>query len=319
MVFYQFLIQVLLLFHNLLYLLKMRQAFMNGPLYQKIHLKDSKSFNVLKVDRPFFIVPWHVHPEVEIMLVTSGHGTRFVGDSIESFKPYDLVMVGSNVPHVWKNGHEHYEEGSGLLAEAHVILLKLDCFGKDFFNIPEMKAVKELFVKAERGLKFEGKTKERIAEKIISAYAYEGIGQFLCLMEILDELSGSKEYSFLSSVGYNQNVKVNDLRPLDNVIDFIMKNFRKEITLTQVAHVANMAPTAFCRYFKARTNKTVVQFINELRIGYARKLLMETRTNVEQICFESGFNNVSNFYEQFRKITGKSPFKYRKEHRARMF
>ena len=292
---------------------------MNGPSYQKIHLKDHKSFNILQVDRPFFIVPWHVHPEVEIMLVTSGHGTRFVGDSIESFKPYDLVMVGSNVPHVWKNGHEHYEEGSTLLAEAHVILFKSDCFGKDFFSIPEMNAVNELFIKAERGLKFEGKTKEKVSEKIKEAYARQGTGQILGLIEILDELSRSKEYSFLSSSGYNQKVKVSDLQPLNNVIDFIMKNFRKEITLTQVADVANMAPTAFCRYFKRSANKTVVQFINELRIGYAHKLLMETRTNVEQICFESGFNNVSNFYEQFRKITGKSPFRYRKEHSARAF
>jgi AraC-like DNA-binding protein len=292
---------------------------MNGPLYQKIHLKDNKSFNILKVDRPYFIVPWHVHPELEIMLVTSGHGTRFVGDSMESFKPYDLVMVGPNLPHVWKNGHEHYDENSCLLAEARVILFRDDCFGNGFFNMPEMKAVKELFIKAERGLRFEGKTKEKIAKKIIKAYAQQGIAQFLCLIEILDQLSKSKEYSFLSSNGYNQKVHASDLQRLNMVIDFIMKNFRKEITLDQVASVASMAPTALCRYFKGCTNKTLVQFINELRIGYAHKLLMETSNNVEQVCFDCGFNNVSNFYEQFKKITGKSPFKYRKEHSESVF
>ena len=127
---------------------------MNNPLFQKIHLQNNRSFNVLKVERPYFIVPWHVHPEIEIMFVMRGHGTRFVGDSIENFKPNDLVIVGSNLPHVWKNDREHYEEGSNLVAEARVILLREDCFGADFFKVPEMSSVRDLFIRAERGLKF---------------------------------------------------------------------------------------------------------------------------------------------------------------------
>jgi AraC-like DNA-binding protein len=287
---------------------------MKKPLFQKIHLTENKSFNILKVDRPYFIVPWHFHPEIEIMLITNGTGTRFVGDSIEGFAPYDLVMVGSNLVHVWKNSHQHYEESSNLLAEARVILFREDCFGKDFFNIPEMSAIKNLLVRAGRGLKFFGKTRLSVTKKIIAAYEQSEFDRFLSLIELLHELSQSEEYSMLSSIGYVQQVQASDLYHLNIILDYLIKNFRQEIKLEQIASLANMSPTAFCRYFKSRTNKTLIQFINELRIGYAKKMLVESRDNISTICFEAGFHNISNFYDHFNKITGKLPSQFRKEH-----
>lgn len=292
---------------------------MQKPLFQKIRLKENKSFNILKVHRPYFVVPWHFHPEIEIMLVMDGHGTRFVGDSIEPFHPHDLVMVGANLAHVWKNNHEHFEEDSGVMAEARVILFQESCFGRDFFSIPEMTRISNLLLRAKRGIKFKGKTKETVARRIIEAYEHEDAKQFVSLIGILDELASTEEYRYLCSTGYNQNVQASDLIRLNGVLDFLMKNFRSAIKLEEVAAVANMSANAFCRYFKARTNKTVIQFVNELRIGYARRLLVETQSNIDQVAFDSGFHNLSNFYEQFRKITGKSPFRFRKEHSERIF
>lgn len=292
---------------------------MQKPLFQKIHLKENKSFNILKVHRPYFVVPWHFHPEVEIMLVINGHGTRFVGDSIERFQPYDLVMVGANLAHVWKNNHEHFEEDCGVIAEARVILFRESCFGNDFFSVPEMTRISDLLLRAERGIKFEGKMKERIARLIIDAYELEGSKQFIALISILDELASTEEYSYLCSAGYDQKVQASDLSRLNSVLDYLMKNFHKSIKLEEAASVANMSPNAFCRYFKARTNRTVIQFVNELRIGHAHKLLVETQSNIDQVAFDSGFRNLSNFYEQFQKITGKSPFRFRKEHNQKVF
>lgn len=292
---------------------------MQGPLFQKIRLKENKSFNILKVERPYFAVPWHFHPEVEIMLVVRGHGTRFVGDSIERFEPYDLVMIGANLAHVWKNSHEHFTDDTDLIAEARVILFQESCFGMNFFSIPEMSAISELLSRAERGIKFTGKTRERVADLIIHAHTLEGAKQFAALIGILDELATTKDYSYLCCAGYNQKVQASDLIRLNTVLDYLMKNFHKPIRLEDVANIANLTPNAFCRYFKTRTNKTVIQFVNELRIGYAHKLLVETQSNIDQIAFDSGFHNLSNFYEQFQKITGKSPFRFRKEHNQKVF
>ena len=178
---------------------------MQKPLFQKIHLTGQRSFNILKVDRPYFIVPWHFHPEIEIMLITNGTGTRFVGDNIEQFGSNDLVVIGSNLTHVWKNSPEHYEEFSGLRAEARVILFREDCFGEGFFNAAEMKGIKNMLTKAERGLKFFGNTASSAKDKIITAYQHSELERFISLICILNELSQSKEYSILSSIGYVQN------------------------------------------------------------------------------------------------------------------
>lgn len=291
---------------------------MKTPLFIKLHLPD-KPYDMQKVTKPYFIVPWHFHPEIEIMLVTSGKGTRFVGDSIEYFEPYDLVMLGPNLAHVWKNDQEHYREGAGLTAQCIYTVFTEESFGKDFFNIPEMSKVKQLLSKSSRGIKFEGKTKLRVTEKILESFHQTGVEQFISLVGILNELSISEEYTFLSTIGYDQKVQASDMQRLNGVLDFLMKNFRNEIKLEQVANIASMSPTSFCRYFKSRTNKTVIQFLNEIRIGHAHKLLIETQYNMDQVSAESGYKNVSNFYEQFQKITGKSPFKFRKEHSESIF
>ena len=138
-------------------------------------------------------------------------------------------------------------------------------------------------------------------------------------MEILHELSITDEYCLLSSIGYNGKIQASDLHRLNDVLDYLMKNFRNEIKLEEIAETANMSPTSFCRYFKSRTNKTVFQFINEIRIGHAHKLLVETQYNMDQMCFESGFINVSSFFKQFKAITGKTPSKFRKDHNERIF
>ncbi len=292
---------------------------MKTPLFVKIHLPKSKPFDVQKVVKPYFVVPWHFHPEFEIMLVTQGKGTRFVGDSIECFEPYDLVMLGPNLAHVWKNHQEHYEENVPHVAECIYTLFREDSFGDSFFNIPEMNKISKLLSKASRGIKFEGKTKALVAEKILASLHQTGVEQFVTLVDILHLLSNSEEYTFLATIGYDQKVQASDLQRLNGVLDYLMKNFKNEIKLEQVANIANMSPTSFCRYFKNRTGKTVTQFINEIRIGHAHKMLIETQFNMDQISYESGYKNVSNFHEQFMKITGKSPFRFRKEHSESVF
>ena len=287
---------------------------MHEPLFQHIRIAEDQSYNIIKVDRPYFVVPWHFHPEIELMMVTAGEGTRFVGDSISQFGPGDLVLVGANLSHVWKSSDRHYENNSPLRAQARVILFREECFGEFFFKSPELKPIQALFQRAQRGIHFYGKTQQLVAEKIVKAYAEQGAKRLMTFLDILHNLATSYQYTELASLSYKQSMEAGDFVRLNKVLDFLMVQFRNPLRLEEVAAQANMSPTAFCRYFKNRTNKTVIGFINDLRIDYAHKLLIGSSAKISDICFECGFNNVSNFYEQFQTITGRTPAQYRKEH-----
>jgi AraC-like DNA-binding protein len=289
---------------------------MTEPLFQHIYLNNNQSYNLLKVDRPYFIVPWHFHPEIEIMSVIKGEGTRFVGDHIGNFGPGDLVMVGANIRHCWKNGPMHHEGNPRCRAKAHVILFRENSFGKDFFKTSELVKIHELLERAGRGVRFTGKTQRIVSEKIMHAYAQRGVKRFIAFIDILDQLAESKEYTLLSGSYPKTGPVASDMQRLNQVLDFMMKNFKQPVKLEEIAAQACMSPTAFCRYFKAHTNKTVINFLNELRIGFAKKQIMEELQNINEICYSSGFNNVSNFYEQFKKVVGCSPLQFRKMHKT---
>lgn len=291
---------------------------MTEPIFQHIYLNDDESYNILKVDRPFFVVPWHVHPEIEIMYIVEGEGSRFVGDHIENFTAGDLVVVGSNLPHCWKNGPGHYEQGSAYRAKARVILFREESFGQEFFNIKELKNIREMFRRAQQGICFKGRTAAIAAEKIINAYEQNGAKRFISFVDILNDLAESKEYKLLTSEGYRPPLFTSDMQRLNKVVDHLMENFQKPIKLDDVASLAYMSPTAFCRYFKNHTNKTVFRFLNELRVGFAKKLLLEDKDNISDIHYVCGFNNASNFYEQFKKIAGCSPLQFRKQYVNRL-
>lgn len=288
---------------------------MQKPLFQHIYLTEETSYNILRVDRPHFVVPWHFHPEVEIMYVVEGEGSRIVGDSIENYTAGDLVLVGANVPHCWKSGPAHTGRNSRLRSKAIVALFQTDCFGKDFFRCPEFKAIKALLQKAERGISFGNKTKAIVCPKLADAFDASGVKRFVLFMEILHALAQSDDCTLLSSNRNEATLQNKDMQRLNVILDFLVKNFKRPVTLEEISAQAFMSPQAFCRYFKGRTNKTVVGFLNELRISHAKRLLASSDANIDVIGTESGFLNLSNFYEQFRKVVGCSPNHYRNKMR----
>ena len=177
-----------------------------------------------------------------------------------------------------------------------------------------MTAIKKLLYYAGWGLKILGENRKKIAKGMHDMLNQSPSQRLICLLQLLEELSVSKEYRMLASLGYVQAGQQLDANRMSKVYDYIMSRFRNPISLLEVAPVANLSPQSFCRFFKARTRKTFSQFLNEVRIGYACKLMAEEHLNIGDICYESGYNNLSNFNRQFKRIVYMSPKEYRKQY-----
>lgn len=280
---------------------------------EKIRINEEMSFRVQHGKDPYFYIPWHFHPEYELILILESTGTRFVGDHVGSFSAGDLVFLASNLPHVWQNDKKYLEENSNLSAHCMTIHF-LDVFWeKEFTRLPEMQKLRAFFKKSRQGIAFHGKTREKLIKKMHQIDKAKGGKRLIEFIALLDIMANAEEIELLSSLGFIESYSQEDGERMNDIYKYIMNNFTSKIDLDEVAAAAHMSPTGFCRYFKKRTNKTFTKFLNEIRIGYACKLLIQGEYNIIRICYEAGFNNLSNFNEQFKKITGYTPSKYVKE------
>lgn len=284
------------------------------PLLLKVNKTETDSFSVnhFKYTGSFPGL-WHYHSEYELTLIVKSSGTRFVGDHIDRYTENDLIFIGKNLAHTWKTDSSKEKNQS---SEALVIHFKEDFLGKTFFTTPELYAVEKFLQLSQRGIKIIGKTQAAIIEHIHQIQALSGVNKLIKLLQILSLLAESKELVLLSSEGYSQYINENTNDRLNKVHAYIMNNFKSSIRLADAADVANMSPTAFSRYFKQRMQKPFSQFVNELKVGYACKLLMSHKFSIQQICFECGFQNVSNFNKQFKSYTELSPKQFQLKHRT---
>ncbi|MGY6744196.1 MAG: AraC family transcriptional regulator [Cecembia sp.] len=263
---------------------------------------------------PHFLNVWHYHPEIELVYIVQSEGTRFIGDSIQPFEAGQLVMIGEKLPHLWQNNPEYFEKSSGMLAEAITIHFKKDFAGMAFLELPEMMAIQDLLQKADQGILFSKSVAEIVREKMYAIHQAEGFERMMLFLDLLQTLATTQAYNLLSSRGFvHPKEQSGDLR-IDKVYSFTFANFRRNISLEEVADIANLNPTAFCRFFKKHTNKNYSRFLNEIRIGYACKLLLEERLNISEVGYASGFNNLSNFNRQFKSLMNISPSLYLKKH-----
>ncbi|MDR1092010.1 MAG: AraC family transcriptional regulator [Prevotella sp.] len=288
------------------------------PLYQDLPFTPASYVNVYKEELPHFIVPWHYHPEIEIMYILEGTGTRFVGDHIEKYEEGDLCIVGSYLPHEWRNDDIFFQKGSNLRSSCLCLFFMRELFGNNLMNLPEMEAIKQLLDHAGRGIKFVGESREELG-KMIREYAHlKGAARVARLIMLLETMASTQEYKLLASIGYARNtINTGDFARFNKVYQYILRNFSRPIRLEEVASLIGLTPNAFCRYFRDRTKKTFVQYLNDVRISHAKKLLIENRMTISALSSESGFNNISNFIEQFKRSTHMSPSEYKKKYRNR--
>jgi len=273
--------------------------------------EQRQAFSIKRNRFPNFLKIRHYHPELELVYIAESTGTRFVGDKIEKFEPGELVLLGENLPHMWLNDKDYFQPDSDLMADALCIHFKEDFTGKQFLELTGTEPLTELFKNDRRGIRFidlEFPVAEMMEELSEETDEFQRLLNFL---KLLHKLAAHKQIKLLSSEGY---LAQKPEEHSDKTHEFIFKNFTKQILLSDVAAIAGMNPTAFSRYFKRIHRKTFSRYIIEIRIGYACKLLIENKINISSACYESGFNNISNFNKQFRQIMDMSPTQYIKQH-----
>lgn len=283
------------------------------PLYQELPFTNASYINFYKEDLPHFIVPWHYHPEVELMYILEGIGTRFVGDHIDQYQEGDVCMVGPKLPHEWRNDDEFFKKEAGLKASCLCLFFLKDLFEGNLIRLPEMNNIRQLIERSRRGIKFTGKSRDEIGDFIKQSVHLTGAARITSFITLLEMMATTDEYELLASVGFTESVNSTDFERFDKVYQYMMKNFMNPIKLEEVASLVGLTPNAFCRYFRGRTKKTFVQYLNDVRIGHAKKLLIEGRMKISTLSMEVGFNNLSNFIEQFKRSTQMSPSDYQKK------
>jgi AraC-like DNA-binding protein len=250
---------------------------------------------------------------VELIHFKKGEGTQFIGDSIKRFKPGDIVLVGSNLPHYWRFDDVYFDENAAETADVRVAHFCEDYWGKPFLELPENVHLKSILERAKRGLQITGKTRQRVAALLEDLLHADGSHRIILLMEALLCIADCSQLVTLSSIGFKHDFAEVENDRINHIYDYTLKNFKRPILLEEIANVANISPNSFCRYFKSRTRKTYSQFLIEIRVGHACKLLIENNLSIKQLCYESGFNNFTSFHKFFKQITGKSPLTYQKE------
>lgn len=283
------------------------------PQLLKVSTNSLHSFSARQDNVPYINNRWHYHTEVELIHFKRGNGTQFIGDSIKRFRSGDVVLIGASLPHYWRFDDVYFDDQIETAADVRVIHFRENFWGEAFLNLPENKIIKNTLEKAKRGIQIGGSLRLEIEEILAQILHTEGAKRIILLMEALHRIGNCSHTQLLSSIGFKHNFEETENDRIHAIYEFSLANFKRKILTEEVAEIAHVSVNYFCRYFKSRTRKTYSQFINEIRIGHACKLLIENKINVKQICYESGFYNFASFHKYFKSITGKSPLHYQKE------
>ena len=283
---------------------------MKNKLNKAIPFKIQKSKNhalLVQVDEgPYFYDQLHYHPEFQITAIIKGEGLFYAGNNMSDFTDTEVLMIGANVPHLLKNS-------IGVNQEVKGISLFFDdfSFGKHFFDINELSNIKSLLLDSNRVIKITGDLKAVINNKILSTVSLEKEQLIITFLEILS-LIYQADKTYINEQQYQLLLNENEGGRLNEVLAYTFKQVKQEITIEQVAKIAYLSRSQFSSFFKLHTGKTYIQFLNELRIENACILLRNGNFTIEQICYEVGFQNVSNFVRQFKKVKNVTPSNYRK-------
>lgn len=273
--------------------------------FESIIPPESNSFKVFEYSKKAFDSPWHYHPEYELTFILSSQGVRYVGNNIENFYRNDLVLVGPNLPHCWKNSN------NDQMASAIVIQWKDNLLGHALTENTEFKSINKLLELSKKGIKFEKEFALSIKKKYSTIIHVPPFEKIIMLLELLQELSLTDKYEVLCEHGFNHKMNFNDSERINKIYQYVKDYYQQKIRLEDVADLVSMNKEYFSRYFSKTMKKSFFAYLNEFRISNASKLLIETDLQVRQICYDSGYESIPFFYKQFKKYKNCSPQEFR--------
>jgi len=255
---------------------------------------------------------WHYHQEFELSFITEGSGERIVGDSVEPFHPGDLIFIGPRIPHVWISETPALKQPSGRTLESVYMLFNQEILPEGLTRLPEFESVNRAIRLSERGIRITGDTLNQVSSIMLQLPYQERMIRLMLFYEIMHIIGNSDSFSYLASSGYIQSKFETSNSRINAIHEFLMNNYREEVNLEEIAEIVHMAPASACRFFKSSTGLTIFGYLNKIKIDYACNLLLNTDLNVVDISYDCGFNNLSHFNKQFRKLIGKTPSQFRK-------
>ncbi len=276
---------------------------------------------ILNKDESFFIgifqdnlekSTWHYHSNFEISFITEGSGKRIVADSVEEFHPGDLVFIGRNLPHVWIADKDQIALSNRTL-EMVFLQFTSDVICQHMLSLPEFKYIQKALIFSERGIQITGKTLNEVSELMLQMPYLKSLDKMIHFLRIMDLIGRSDSLIPLASKNYMETRFTTENTRIAAIHDYLMRNYRDKIKLSNLSEIINMAEGSLCRFFRQKMGMTIFQYLNKIKVDFACKLLIDTDMNIIDICFDSGFNNLSHFNKQFKKITGLTPKEYRKK------
>ena len=275
---------------------------------EEVENDPDNSFRILVNPRLSDFYFWHFHAAYELVFIEGCNGTRHVGEHISKYENTDLVLIGSNIPHL------NFDFGVKTNYEKRVIHIQPEFLQNTIRHTAELKAIGELFENAKYGIVFGQNIKNKLADRIKNLASLPNFEKFTELLTILNKLAISGDYAFLHQKAFDNKPNIREHLRMKLLYQFLDENFLRKIDITEVASLCNLSNAAFCRFFKQMTKLTFVEFLNHYRINHS-KLLLHSGKNVTESCFESGFESLSYFNRTFKKITGQSPMEFKKSFR----
>lgn len=272
--------------------------------FKDIESKDNTIVSISEKTKPCYDTLWHYHQQYELIYIKKGKGVRFVGDHVESFNEGDLVLVGPNLPHLWRNDED--------CNEVSIAVIKFDrnFLGEETFDKPAFGKINELLETSKYGISFSKEKAKEKEEEMFCHIQKSSAEQSIYLLDLLFQLSLDGNANQLSTSDMRQQSDCHSDR-IDRVLKYISDNYEKDIDLQEIADIACLTSNSFCRFFKKVTSKSFKQYLNEVRIRNASRLLVQENYQISDVCYEVGFNSITNFNKQFKMIIGKTPREYR--------
>ncbi|MBN2524066.1 MAG: helix-turn-helix domain-containing protein [Bacteroidales bacterium] len=279
--------------------------------FEKIVIRDDESFFIGIFQDNLEKSTWHYHNNFEISFITEGSGKRIVGDSIEEFHPGDMVFIGCNLPHVWIAEKEALISTNRTL-EMVFLQFSSNVLSPQILSLPEFNNVKKALDLSERGIQIIGNTLNEVSEIMLQLPYLKSFDRMLHFFRMMDIIGRSKTNIQLASKEYLKLRFTTGNKRIASIHEYLMNNYREEVNLKKLADLVNMAEGSLCRFFKMNMGITLFEYLNKIKIEFACKLLMDPDMSILEVCFDSGFNNISHFNKQFKKNTGVTPMEYRK-------